>query len=316
MTTPPDPNTQAILLLTAPLRAGASRVASEPLSLGEYNALALALHENGRTPSDLLGRDAQALLDRCRGALDGERLRALLARGFALAQAWDEWQARGIWVVSRAESRYPKRLRDRLERSAPPVLFGCGELTLGERGGLAIVGSRSATDDDLAFARANGALAASAGRVVVSGGARGVDTAAMQGALDAGGSVVGVLADGLARAAVDRSHRDAMQSGRLLLLSTADPAAAEAATDRLPRRRFATTPSGLGRSIGWGPPARRPRPQPTGCRVVASRRPRQASAAPLAGALRPPESSRRATILRPTDPMRASTSASRCSATA
>ncbi|MBI5850765.1 MAG: hypothetical protein HZB39_07005, partial [Planctomycetes bacterium] len=38
--------------------------------------------------------------------------------------------------------------------------------------------------------------------------------------------------------------------------------AAEAATDRLPRRRFATTPSGLGRSIGWGPPA---------SRIVASR---------------------------------------------
>lgn len=62
---------------------------------------------------------------------------------------------------------------------------------------VAVVGTRAATPHGLDDARAVGAALAEAGVVVVSGLAIGVDAAAHQGALDAGGAVVGVIATGL-----------------------------------------------------------------------------------------------------------------------
>ena len=46
------PNTQAILLLTAPLIAGRSQASLELLTLGEYNRLARLLRERQKQPAD------------------------------------------------------------------------------------------------------------------------------------------------------------------------------------------------------------------------------------------------------------------------
>ena len=88
-----------------------------------------------------------------------------------------------------------------------------------------MVGPRAAGEDLLGYARDVGELVAEAGRTVVSGGARGVDRAAMSGALGAGGRASGVLASDLARAATNRHNRDALLDGRLVLVSAYDPAA-------------------------------------------------------------------------------------------
>lgn len=60
---------------------------------------------------------------------------------------------------------------------------------------------------------------------LVSGGARGIDEASMQGASGAGGAVVGVLADSLERAVLSREYRSYLMDGRLALVSPYDPAA-------------------------------------------------------------------------------------------
>jgi len=66
---------------------------------------------------------------------------------------------------------------------------------------------------------------AAADLAVISGGARGVDRAAMNGALESGGVVAGVLAGDLERAVVHREHRDLLVDGRLVLVSPYDPSA-------------------------------------------------------------------------------------------
>lgn len=54
MTPALSPNTQAILLLTAPLIAGKGQAVSELLSLGEYKKLVRHLREIQKQPSDLI----------------------------------------------------------------------------------------------------------------------------------------------------------------------------------------------------------------------------------------------------------------------
>ena len=218
-------NTQAILLLTAPLVAGQGKSPASPLSPVEYNRLARWLQKHGREPADLVSNGGWNELKDGSLELDRRRLGHLLGRGFSLSQAVKRWQARAIWVVSRADVDYPRRLKNHLGVLAPPLLYGCGERAVLDGGGLAVVGSRNVSDELIGYTEDVGRLAAKAHRSVVSGGARGIDRAAMRGALEAGGVVAGILADSLERAVMRREHREALMSGRLVLISPYDPAA-------------------------------------------------------------------------------------------
>jgi predicted Rossmann fold nucleotide-binding protein DprA/Smf involved in DNA uptake len=220
-----SPNTQAILLLTAPLIAGRGTTSPDLLKPAEYKRLARHLRELQRQPADLLSPDAPDLLRACQPVIDESRLQRLLGRGFLLSQVIEHWQARAIWVISRADADYPRRIKTRLREDAPPVLYGCGDISLLDGGGLAVVGSRHVDDALVEYTMAVGRLAARAKRMIVSGGAKGIDQAAMRGALEAGGKASGVLADSLEKSAMNREHRNLMLDGQLVLISPYDPSA-------------------------------------------------------------------------------------------
>lgn len=220
-----SPNTQAILLLTAPLILGKGTSTQDLLTPGEYKRLARFLWDRQQQPADLLTAEGESLLQECHSLIDSSRLKRLLERGFLLSQAVERWQTRAIWAISRADACYPKRLRTHLKDDAPPLLYGCGEMRILSSGGLAVVGSRNVDDELIAYTEKVGSLAANAGRALVSGGARGVDQAAMRGALEAGGRVIGVLADSLEKAAMNRKNRNHLMDARLVLISPYDPSA-------------------------------------------------------------------------------------------
>ena len=105
----------------------------------------------------------------------------------------------GCWAVCRCDPAYPPQLFD-LDDRVPAVLFGAGEESvlprLDREATVTIVGSRRATPYGLGIARELGHLLASAGLVVVSGMAFGIDSAAHEGALEGGGTTVAVLGGG------------------------------------------------------------------------------------------------------------------------
>lgn len=104
-----------------------------------------------------------------------------------------------IVPVARAHPAWPAALDDLVALGEPAeVLYVAGELPRG-RPVVAIVGTRYADADGLAFARKLAADLALAGAVVVSGGAEGIDAAAHAGCLEAGGATIAVLATGLLR---------------------------------------------------------------------------------------------------------------------
>lgn len=233
-------NTKAILLLTAPLIVGRgkSNEAAKLLTASEYTKLALYLQKTGRQPADLFGPDANQLIGDIHHVLDKNRIRRLLERGFLLSQAADRWSARGIWVMSRADDNYPKKLKARLKTDSPCLLYYCGDRDILNSGGLAVVGSRNANDSLVEYTRETGRLAAKAERTVVSGAARGIDQAAMSGALEAGGRVAGVLADSLEKTVMKRENRNRLREGQLVLLSPYDPNASFNAGHAMQRNKL------------------------------------------------------------------------------
>ncbi|KTB73847.1 MULTISPECIES: DNA-processing protein DprA [Pseudomonas] len=223
MTPDLSPNTQAILLLTAPLIIG-NAPSRDLLSPAEYKRLAMHLRHMQRQPSDLMAANGSELIAACQTVVDETRLRKLLNRGFLLSQVIEHWEARGIWVISRADSIYPRRLKARLKENAPAILYGCGNIDLFESGGLAVVGSRQVPPELIDYSTTVGQLAAHSSIPIISGGAKGVDRAAMNGSLHENGYVCEVMAERLDRAALDRDNRPYLMSGQLVLVSAYDPA--------------------------------------------------------------------------------------------
>lgn len=101
----------------------------------------------------------------------------------------------GAIAITRGDARYPAQLREIFD---PPVLlFARGRLELLAPFHFAVVGTRRPTPYGLAAAERLAADLARAGLTIVSGMARGIDTAAHRGALAAGGDTVAVLGCGV-----------------------------------------------------------------------------------------------------------------------
>lgn len=222
---PLSANTKAILLLTAPLIVGRGTPSADLLTATEYKRVARFLLDRKRQPADLLSAGGDELLRECRQVVDYNKVKKLLERGFLLSQAIERWHARAIWVVSRADADYPKRLKHHLKEDAPTILYGCGDMSLLDSGGLAVVGSRDVDEELISYTEGIGRLTAKAGCSLISGGARGIDQAAMRGALSSGGKVIGVLAENLERNALSRENRQFLMSASLILVSAYDPSA-------------------------------------------------------------------------------------------
>ena len=235
---PPTPQAQSILLLTASLgRADPGN--ARPLSNSEWARFAIWLKHHDLAPASLL---ASGWKDVVAGwtdpAVSLARLEALLNRGAALGLALEKWQRAGLWVLTRSDADYPARLKKRLRANAPATLFGCGNRRLLNAGGIAVVGSRKADDEDLHFAEDLGRQAGEQGRTIVSGGARGVDESAMLGALEREGTAVGVLADSLLRACLSGKYRNNLVASNLVLISPFHPEAGFHAGNAMQRNKY------------------------------------------------------------------------------
>ena len=115
-------------------------------------------------------------------------------RHFDLEKEEAALQAKGTRFITQACSDFPEMLRETYD---PPIgLYWQGEYTV-DRPCVAIVGTRKSTLYGAKIARGFGVELAKLGFCIVSGMARGTDTAAHEGALDVGGKTVAVCGCGL-----------------------------------------------------------------------------------------------------------------------
>ncbi len=151
--------------------------------------------------------------------------------------------ASGARFVARCEPDYPLLLRH--IDSAPPLICIKGRAEIIARDAIAIVGSRNASANGRRLARLFASELASAGFTIVSGLARGIDTAAHEAALDRG--TVAVLANGVdvIYPPENASLQEAIARDGLLISEM--PPASEPRSESFPRRNRII--SGISRAV-------------------------------------------------------------------
>lgn len=129
----------------------------------------------------------------------------------------------GVHCFAYTDEGYPELLSRYLGDAAPALVWCAGDLALLHAYGAGIVGTRAPSRTGEAIAADCARLFVEEGVCVVSGGADGIDTAAHRAALDAGGTTVIVLPQGLRTYAFPAYVRDALESNRCALISQFDP---------------------------------------------------------------------------------------------
>ncbi len=155
----------------------------------------LALLRHFGSPEELFFADREELL--LVEGLPPARAELALNRDLSAAdRILADCQGLGQRIMTIQDAEYPQRLRNIF--NPPLVLYVKGRMpVMDEEAAIAVVGTRECTPYGTACGERLGRELAASGAVVVTGLARGVDSAAARGALRAGGTVVGVTGGGL-----------------------------------------------------------------------------------------------------------------------
>lgn len=161
--------------------------------LTDHSKLLLLQHFS--SPEDIYYADEEALWQ-----VEGlKREQAALLNSKSLTAAdriLSDCARKDIFLVTMADAMYPDRLRNIYQ--PPLLLYGKGAMPLfDEEAAVAVVGTRSCTPYGIHCAEKLGYELTQQGAMVVSGMAKGIDGAAMRGALRFGGFTCGVLGGGV-----------------------------------------------------------------------------------------------------------------------
>ncbi len=126
-----------------------------------------------------------------------------------LKAVWAQLADQEVTLVTWLDAHYPRRLKE-IDQS-PPVLYLRGDLRTADEWAVAVVGTRRVSSYGRQVAEQVGAFLAHNGVTVVSGLARGIDSAAHQAALNAGGRTLAVLGCGVDRIYPPENRRLAKQ---------------------------------------------------------------------------------------------------------
>ena len=218
-------DSQVILSLCSHLGLSSQSDVS-PLSTREWNSVARRLYANTIQPEELPHIETSQLFD----LLDQDeplikRITALLSRSGSLAIELERLESLGIEVLTRADTDYPVRYKQRLKENAPVLLYYSGERALLGQPGIAIVGSRNLDEIGQLAAQFVGNACGLSGLVLYSGGARGVDNLSMTASLEARGNAVGILADSLEKTIRNPEYRNYLEKRELCLATPYSPSA-------------------------------------------------------------------------------------------
>lgn len=232
-------NNQAVtLLLTTPI--GITDKSIKPLSLGRWNTLVKKIIASDiKEPGNLLNREALDIKNRLSlDDLELTQITSLLKNGTNLAIALEDLNRRGIYFLCRSDNNYPRLLKTKLKEQAPPVLFYSGNLSLLDDVGIGMVGSRNIDSDILDNTKFISEKAVYEKYSIISGGAKGVDSASETAAFNSGGTYISFICDSLTTRIKKKDIRDRIASGKVLYITMDSPNYPFTAARAMTRNKF------------------------------------------------------------------------------
>jgi len=157
--------------------------------------------------------------DRLRRILGKQRFEDFLSNEERVLSNWELLEEQGVECVTILDDRYPKRLKKRLKRKAPPLLMVLGNQNFLNWKTVGFCGSRKASEKGIATAKDCADQLARKGINIASGYAAGVDMATHRAALECGGTTTLVLCEGILHFRKKRDLKDIWDWERIAVVS-------------------------------------------------------------------------------------------------
>jgi DNA processing protein len=200
-----------------------SHTKTTPLTILEWNAVVKSLGESRLQPEALLTMSSSELFNNLTQATESQKSKILAkfeARqklGVTMLEL-EELAHHGFGIMFR--SHMPKRLKKLTTKYTPAFFYYAGDPSILEHRTLGIVGARDAKNEELSETASISNEAVSHGVVIISGGAKGVDTIAVDAALQSGGKAVVFPSEGITKWVKKSEIRQYIINGQLLLISS------------------------------------------------------------------------------------------------
>lgn len=125
-----------------------------------------------------------------------------------LYDSFERLKSDDVHLITLDDERYPESVLENLRDNSPPILYCQGYLPLLNTKGVSIVGSRDVDEFTVILTKSIASKLAESGLNVTSGYAKGVDTSAHLGALEAGGTTTMILSYGVNHISIKKEMRE------------------------------------------------------------------------------------------------------------
>ncbi len=140
-----------------------------------------------------------------------------------LYSKFEELISNGVTIIGLDDAKYPQSVLQNMGDDAPPILYCKGNLSLLNKEGISIVGARDAYDFEIGITKEIAQRLAEKGINVISGYAKGIDTSAHLGALEAGGTTIMILSFGINHITIKRELKAFDLEKNALFVSQFEP---------------------------------------------------------------------------------------------
>ncbi|MDF0728909.1 DNA-processing protein DprA [Cytobacillus sp. S13-E01] len=217
-----------------------------PLTILEWNAVVKSLSEQKMQPEALFKITPSELLKALTKATEAQKVKivkkieARQKLGISMLEL-KEVVHQGYGIMFR--SQMPNCLKKLTQKFIPAFFYYVGDASILSHRTLGVVGARDANDDELSQTAEIAKEAVLNGVVIISGGARGVDTTAVEASLENGGKAIVFPADGLSKWVKKSAIRNYVLKGQLLLMSSQRLDAPFSGSYAMQRNKFIHAPS-------------------------------------------------------------------------